>query len=310
MRRLLVPWVAVLALAAAACGSSAASGDSGKRGAGAVVVTYPVLGAVVKQVVGGAAPVVVLMPNGTDPHEWKPSPKDVEAMNDARLVVANGLDLEVGLEDALDEVRANGVPVFEAADHVEHREAGEGEPTDEHGHGGHGHGAEDPHLWMSAQNMAEVAGALTAELGSLGLDVQATGAAAVADLETLDTEVEDVLSSVPPERRKLVTGHESLGYFADHYGFELVGAVVPGLSSEAAVSAGALAELKDAIEAAGVPAIFTELGTPTAVVKAIAAEAGAEVVELPTHTLTRDGTYRGFLVANAQAIADALGSPG
>lgn len=325
MRRVFLGSLAALALLAAACGgddtSSSAAGGGGTGGAKAVVVTYPVLASVVQEVVGDAAPVVVLMPNGTDPHEWKPSPKDVEAMGDALVVVSNGLDLEEGLEDTLSQVREAGVPTFEATDHVAVRTIGEGEASDEEhadeeegeedgndhaGEEGHGPGAEDPHVWMTAENMAKVAAALTTELTALGLDVEASGTRAVADLEALDLEVDALLAEVPDDRRRLVTGHESLGYFADRHRFDLVGAVVPGLSSQAEVSAGDLAELKEQIEAAGVPAIFTELGTPSAVVEAIASETGVEVVELPTHTLPEDGTYRSFLLGNARAVAEAL----
>ena len=71
-----------------------------------------------------------------------------------------------------------------------------------------------------------------------------------------------ILDAVPPEARKLVSGHESLGYFADRYGFELVGAIVPGLSSQGEASAGELAELIETIRREEVPAIFVELGTP------------------------------------------------
>jgi zinc/manganese transport system substrate-binding protein len=301
-RRLLLAPALAVALVLAGCGGDGSTAPPASGGPKAVVVTFPVLGAVVSQVLGDAAPVKVLMPSGADPHEWKPSPKDVEAMDDALLVVANGLNLEHGLEDALDQVRRRGVPVFEAADHVEVRTVGSGESADHD----HGAGAADPHLWMSAHTMAQVAEALTAELQALGLDVASSGAATVADLEALDTEVTEAVAVVPPEHRKLVTGHESLGYFADRYGFELVGTVVPGLSTQAEVSAGDLAELKDQIEAAGVPAIFSEVGTPAAVVKAIASEVGVQVVELPTHLLPADGTYRSFLLTLARTIAEAL----
>jgi zinc/manganese transport system substrate-binding protein len=303
VRRLVLPALAAVAVLATACGGGTGADEpAATAGARAVVVTFPVLASVVQEVVGDAAPVVALMPNGADPHEWKPSPKDVEAMEDALLVVANGLDLEEGLEDTLDEVRARGVPVFEAADHAQLRVVGEGEAAD----AGHDHGTADPHLWMSAEQMALVARSLAGELEGLGLDVGASGAAAVADLEALDAEVAQVTAAVPAERRKLVSGHESLGYFADRYGFELVGTVLPSLSSQAEVAAGDLVELKAQVEAAGVPAIFTELGTPAAVVEVVAAETGADVVELPTHTLPADGSFRTFLLGNASAIVTAL----
>jgi ABC-type Zn uptake system ZnuABC Zn-binding protein ZnuA len=97
-----------------------------------------------------------------------------------------------------------------------------------------------------------------------------------------------------------------MGYFADRYGFSLVGTVIPGLSSQGEVSAGGLAKLKAAIEAEGVPAIFVEIGTPTAVAEAIGRETGVAVVELPSHTIPADGSYFTFVREIAAGVADAL----
>ncbi len=118
--------------------------------------------------------------------------------------------------------------------------------------------------------MRDVAIALVPVLEEAGVSVDERGDALVSTLEQLDAEARTVLSVVPPERRRLVTGHESLGYFADRYGFELVGAVVPGFSSQGEVSAGELAQLVETIRDLGVPAIFTEVGTPASVAAAVA----------------------------------------
>src|SRR5512144_296012 len=93
----------------ASCGSPS-SGSVNPRPE--VVVTYSVLGAVVRQVVGGAADVRVLMPGGADPHQWSPSAKDVHAMLGADVLVDNGLGLEGHLQDPLRQARARGVTVF------------------------------------------------------------------------------------------------------------------------------------------------------------------------------------------------------
>ncbi len=154
--------------------------------------------------------------------------------------------------------------------------------------------------------MAQVATALGDDLSAIGLDVTTQISAEVAALEALDGEVEAILAAVPAADRQLVTGHESLGYFARRYEFTLVGAVVPSISSQAESSAGELAELKEQIEASGVPAIFTELGTPADVVEAIAGETGASVVELGTHALPDDGAYSTFMIEIATKIAEAL----
>jgi zinc/manganese transport system substrate-binding protein len=255
--------------------------------------------------VGDSADVVVLMPNGADPHEWAPSARDIASLQDADLVVRNGLDLEGGLLDALDTASDDGVPTFVASDHVEVRRvgAGEGLPTDDPDQA---EGAEDPHLWMDPLAMRDVVAALGPVLADAGIDATASVAATIADLEALDATVRDIVAAIPADRRLLVTGHESLGWFADRYDFRLVGTIVPSLSSAAEVSSSELAALAERIADTGATVIFTETGTPSGVAEAIADDTGAAVVELPTVALPDDGSYSSFLVANATLIADAL----
>ena len=295
--------VAASALIAASCGSDEPTSSVSSRPQ--VVVTYSVLGAVVSDVVGSSADVIVLMPNGTDPHEWSPSAKDIEAMSQADLIVDNGLGLEGELQDPLQEVVANGVALFTVADHIQIRKVKPGEgadPADED----QAAGADDPHMWMDPLTMQQWVGPLATALQQLGIDVAAGAARVDKSLEALNSEVEAIVSAVPAAKRKLVTGHESMGYFAERYGFTLVGAIVPAITSQAEASAGDLASLAAKIEAAGVPAVFTEVGTSPATAEAIANDTGAQVVELATHNLTADGTYRSFMLAIATAISDAL----
>lgn len=275
-----------------------------------IVVTSPILGAVVSDLVGTGATVTVLMGNGVDPHDWSPSARDVEAVHEADLVVANGLGLEAGLDDALDDAAANSVPVFRATDHIavrtlddEHDAAASGASEDED----HGHGAVDPHFWVDPLAMRDVVLALGPVVEGLGVDVSVRLPDLTARLEVLDSEVRTILEVVPPERRRLVTGHESMGYFADRYGLGLIGAVIPGLSSTGEVSASQLSAIAATVRESGVPVIFTEIGTPQAVVDAIAGETGVRVVPLPSHNLPEDGSYFSFIRQIATAIAGALG---
>lgn len=356
VRRSLVVFVTLVALGAVACGSG--GGPDGERAAtGAttggtarptVVVTFPVLGAVVSELVGGVADVVVVMPDGVDPHEFRPSARDVETITTADLVVANGLGLEEGLADALEQAERAGVPVFEATDAITVRrfDAEEGAAAHAHGtagedHGGTdgpgsdahdgpeegspgqagsgddhedgepaGEGAEDPHFWVDPVAMRDVVVALTGTLeAELGLDLAASSSALQAELTELDVRTREALSVIPPERRLLVTGHESMGYFADRYDLELVGALIPATTSQAAPSAAELADLKAQIDALGVPAVFNELGTPPALSQAISDETGVRVIELPTHTLPEDGTYVTFIEVIAGNIVEGLGPP-
>ena len=155
--------------------------------------------------------------------------------------------------------------------------------------------------------MREVAVALATALDrERGARVGRRAEALRRDLEKVDAEVRSALAAVPPERRVLVTGHESMGYFADRYGFRLIGAVIPSLSSQAQASAEGLAELRDQVRAAGVPAIFNEVGTPDGVAEAVADETGARLVEVGTHALPDDGSYLTFVREAADAVAGGL----
>jgi zinc/manganese transport system substrate-binding protein len=306
------PLLAAAVTAAMVLSACAGSGPDASADADApdVVVTYAVLGAVVADLVGDAAKVTVLMGDGVDPHDWAPSARDIESVMNADLVVANGMDLEEGLIDVLEQAEGDGVPVFHATDHITVRDLGEDGQGEEDEHGDedeHGHEAGDPHFWVDPISMRDVVTALGVTLAEVGIDVTDRADDLAGRLTELDEETRTTLDVVPADGRKLVTGHESMGYFADRYDFTLVGAVVPGLSSQGEVSAGELAALRDEIVAEGVPAIFTEVGTPAAVVEAIGQEAGVQVVELPSHNLPEDGSYVSFIRAISSAIAGALG---
>jgi zinc/manganese transport system substrate-binding protein len=288
MRLRIVSLFAAAALGVAAC---TGSGSSPVPTQPSIVVTTPILGAVVKDLVGDRAEVAVLMPNPSDPHQWSPSAKDIERVMNASLVVANGLALEEGLGAMLVEAEKSGVPVFRGGDHIQVREAD---------------GMADPHFWTDPISMREVVATLTAELDGLGIDVKVRGADLEQRLTDLDAEARDELAVVPEQDRKLVTGHVSLGYFADRYDFAVVGSVIPGLSSQGEVSAGELAQLKADIETQGVKIIFTEVGTSDAVIAAIGAETGVEVVRLALPILPDDGSYFTYVRNLATTVAGAL----
>jgi len=299
------PIVGVLAaVAVVACGSGESSTSADRP---SVVVTHSILGAVVSEVVGDAADVVVLMPNGIDPHEWEPSAKDIELLNQADLIVSNGLDLEGNVMEAIEAAEKDGVAVFHATDHIEVIEFGAGgHDDDEEAVHDDEHGSGDPHFWTSPVEMAAVVEALGTALADIGIDTGDRAAMTKEELLNIDQEIRGLVESIPVESRILVTGHESLGYFAHEYEFEVVGAVIPSLSSEAEASAGDLAALKQTIADEGVSVIFTEMGTSPDVVEALADEAQVSVVELSTHFLPEDGTYKAFILQLASMISVAL----
>jgi zinc/manganese transport system substrate-binding protein len=285
------------------CGGGTASSPTGDRKT--IVVTYSILGSLVRDAVGDRATVVVMMPNGADPHEWEPSAKDIEQLNNADLIVRNGVDLEGGMKAVLDRAKEKGVATFVAADHTTVRIVGAGEGLS-NGDPDQATGARDPHLWMDPLTLKDVLIALGPVLEQQGIDA-ATGISSVAGgLDRLNDEVSSILATVPEVNRSLVTGHESLGYFAKRYGFKLIGAIIPSLTSQAGVSAEQLSKLAKAVGDQHVKAIFTELGTPSQVAETIGSETGVEVVTLATHVLPSDGKYSTFLTDIATKVAAAL----
>jgi zinc/manganese transport system substrate-binding protein len=253
-----MPFAAValplLAIALAGCGDDeGAAGASGDRPH--VVATTNVLGDVVSDLVGDEADVEVIMPPGTAPHEFEASPRQVASMRDADVLVTNGAGFEEGLSDTIEATEQDGVPTFAAIDAVDALQL-------------EGDGGADPHFFTDPARMATAAQAIADFLVDElpGLDTPAFASqvrATVDELHALDGEVERTLSAVPADRRTLVTNHEVFGYFADRYGFEVVGAVIPAGTTQAEPSAAQLDELAHTIQEHHVPAIFVETSSPT-----------------------------------------------
>lgn len=205
----------------------------------------------------------------------------------------------------LEQAETDGVPVFHAAEQVDVR-ASAGPEEEPEGEADHDHATGDPHFWLDPRAMRDVVLALAPVMAEAGIDLGDRAAATAAGLEALDVELRDRLSAVPDEQRRLVTGHGALGYFADAYDFEIVGTVVPGLSSSDEPSARDIADLVKAIREAGAAAVFTDVGTPRSVAATVANETGARVVELQVAQLPEGGGYADLMRDLATAVLDAL----
>lgn len=310
MRRLLGS-IAVLAIALSGCNSGADGDTDSLR----VVVTTTVLGDVVSNVAGDAVMVEVLVPIGADPHDFQLSARQAAALQTADLVVVNGLGLEDGLRDVLESAASEGANVFEVAPLLDPLPFAGDHEHEEEDHEDEGDEALDPHVWLDPIRMADAARLLGEELAELdpegGHIERATEYA--ARLEAVDEDVRAILAGVDETRRKLVTNHDALGYFADRYGLTIVGVVIPGGSTLAEPSSADLAALVDTMRTEGVTAIFGETTEPRALADAVADAAGADVVvvELLTGSLGGPGsgaeTLVDMLLSNATLIADALG---
>jgi len=269
----------------------------------------------------GLAAVETIIPLGGDPHSFEPSLRDRETMDNAELVVANGLFLEESLADTIDAVESNGVTVLRVGDELDPLPAGDAshddddhEGDDHEGDDDHDHGEFDPHVWWDPTRMAAAVPPIADALADAGVDRAALDACSdsyIDELNALDTEVTSIVAPLPADQRILVTNHDSLSYFADRYGFEVVGSVIPSSSSLAATSPAELDALAADIEATGVPAIFADTQSSTDDADALANRIGnVEVVTLLTGTLDESGsaagTYTGWLRQNVQTIVDAL----
>lgn len=280
-----------------------------------VVVTYSVLAAVVSEIVEGVADVVTIIPDGQDPHDFEPSPRDIELINNAVFVVSNGLDLEEGLDDALANAKNAGVPVFAVADHVttldivdvnDHSDHGHVHPGAEssHDHADHDH-SKDPHVWLSPHTMREALPALAqAASEALGVDLDAARMSLDDELDALDTELQELFSGV--DNCQLVTGHNELGYFADRYGCTVIAAILSSASTDAEESAGNIEFVIDVIREHGAKVVFTSLGTNPSVAAQVAKEANADLVEINTHFLGSSESYVEFIRALGTTIATSL----
>lgn len=303
-----------------ACGDEGDEGSGPPDSAGRVVVTTSILGDVVRNLVGDAVEVEVVMPPNADPHDFAASAQQANAMREADALVVNGLGFEEGLLDTIESAESDGVLVITAADAIEpipfEGDAHEDEaPEDEHA-GEEAEHADDPHLFTDPVRVRQAAELIADQLAAQipGLDSPAFDdrvAAYLDGLDALDAEVEELLSDIPDAQRVLVTNHEVFGYFADRYAFEVLGTVIPGGSTLAEPGAADLADLIHEIDEHRVPAIFVDTSSPTRLADALAAEGtDVAVVELYSESLGEPGspgdTYVGMVRTNAERIAAAL----
>jgi ABC-type Zn uptake system ZnuABC Zn-binding protein ZnuA len=280
-----------------------------------VVATTGILGDVLANVGGQAIQLTTLIGPGQDLHSYQPTPQDIGAVEKSDVVFVNGFHLEEGLESTVDAVTAKGHPVVSISAGIPPRQPPAQGASAEKSQGvASEHAGGDPHVWFDP--VLVKIWVRNAETSLKALDpanaaaYSANAATYLKQLDDLDAFIREQVSKVPPERRKLVTDHDAFGYFADRYGFTVVGAVIPGISTTAEPSAGDLAELVNRIRAEGVPAIFVGTSANPKMAEMVARETGAQVVRLSTGELgakdSGTGTYLEMMKANTLALVDAL----
>ncbi|WP_326559390.1 metal ABC transporter substrate-binding protein [Micromonospora sp. NBC_01796] len=296
----------------AACGSGNDDGTSASPADGqklSVVATTPEVADFVRNVGGDGVQVTQLIKPNVDPHEYEPTPADIQAIGTASVVVKNGVGMEKWLDQTIDAAGFDGT-VVDTSQGVTLRK---GDPDDEEMAEG------DPHIWhnpLNAKIMAEnIEKAFVAADSGRADTYRKNYRDYAAKLDALDAENTKKFDALPADQRKLVTNHDAFGYYIDRYRLEFVGSVIPSMDTSAELSASQLTDLVAKIKATGTKAIFSESSLPPKSAEAIAQQAGVKVVggedalygdSLGTEG-TPQGTYIGAEEHNTDTIVKALG---
>lgn len=278
-----------------------------------IVVTTNILGDITRKIVGDEAHVSVLMKPNADPHSFGLSAVQAAELENADLVVYNGLGLEENVLRHVEAARASGVATFaagEAADPLTFHTGNEGSPAEEAGE-------PDPHFWTDPDRVRKAAGLITDQIVEHvdGVDdktVRDNAERYDGQLADLTDWMEESFAAIPEGRRALVTNHHVFGYLADRFGLRVIGAVIPSGTTLASPSSSDLRSLTRAMEKAKVRTVFADSSQPTRLADVLRQEMGGDVdvVSLYSESLTEKGkgagTYLEMMRANTSAMAEGL----
>jgi zinc/manganese transport system substrate-binding protein len=314
MRRLAAGGLLSLIVLLAACQGQSSLSDRGADGL-RVVATTTVIADLARNVGGTGVTVVSLLPAGADPHTFEPSPQDSKTLARAQVLLVNGQGLEEWLEPLIagsgtkvkPVVVSEGLQVRRGSHDQHHRTAGAVPAQNE--------SENDPHFWFDVKNVMHYVNGIRDALAQADPANSATyrqnAEQYLRQLAELDRYIVEQVETVPQARRKLVTSHDTLGYFADRYGFEIIGTIIPGVSAEAQPSAQQIGQLLQVIREEQVPAIFAESTVNPRLAEQLARDAGVRVItDLYTDSLNEPGkpadTYLKMMRHNVDQIVAGL----
>ena len=291
MRRLAQTWTLIVCLVIVLASCSRGSALD-------VLTTTTILADVARNVTGDRLTVGSLLPPGIDPHSYQPVPQDAAKIKDSNVLVFHGGEYERFLNGLLETAGGPGRMV-EASRGVRFRSGADGV---------------DPHVWLDPTNVIvyvdNIREGLT-EFDPDGAEIYQTNASTYIDqLAELDVWINEQVAQIQPQHRVLVTNHESLGYFAERYGFTVVGAVMPSFSSDSSPSAQQMAGLIEQIKIHEALAVFLDASDNPDLAKQIAAETDIKVIrDLHLESLTQGdpaSTYIDMMRDNVTKIVQAL----
>lgn len=280
-----------------------------------VVATTSIVGDIVMRVGGDLVNVTVLLPTGSDPHSYQPTPQDVVKISRATLIFANGAGLEEFLQNLIESAGASE-RLVNVSEGIELKDFGAHEDKEEQKNGTEVHSQEDgdPHTWVDPNNVIMWVENIQTKLEQIDPDNSATyrtnAERYITQLKELDAWIREQVKAVPTENRKLVTDHMVFGYFADRYGFEQIGAIIPGYSTLASPSAQDIAAIEDAIRGLGVRAVFVGKSINPTIAQRVAEDTGVKLVFLYHGSLSEAGepadSYLNYMRYNVTQIVNAL----
>jgi zinc/manganese transport system substrate-binding protein len=282
-------WLAAPLVALVLAGCADEGSESGEI---QVVATTTQVADLARNVGGARVKVEGILGPEADPHDYEPRPSDAAELAEAAVVFKSGGDLDAWLDELIDAAGAGG-EVVTLLDRVRRR-------------------GSDPHWWHDPRNAVLATEAVANALSEADPDGRAAyernAERYIERLRSLDREIESCIAEIPPAKRKIVTTHDSLAYFAERYGLEVIGAVIPSLSTQAQPSVKDINALVEQIEQEEVEAVFPESALDDKLERAVSRQAGAEVGEpLFTDSLgpegTRADTYLGMMRENARRLA-------
>lgn len=275
-----------------------------------IVTTCGMVTDIVREVAAAKAKVQGLMGEGVDPHLYKPTRDDVAKLLQADVVFYSGLMLEGRMTDTFLKVARKGTPVFAVTELLDEKFLLE--PKEFAGH-------TDPHVWMDVKGWMDAVKVVARSLGEVDPDSAAyyekNGERYVTQLAKLDDYAKQTLSSIPKDRRVLITAHDAFNYFGRAYGIEVLG--IQGISTESEAGVADINKLVDYLVERKIPAIFVESSVSDKNIKALVegSKSRGHSVRIGGQLFsdamgkpgTYEGTYLGMIDHNVTTIARSLG---